>query len=233
MELETFILKFENLYNRFLNLSRQGICSKSDGLIIGSLGAILAVSIGLFPKWVSYVSLAALLGEGYAVYQKACKRKNEQYALIQEFADCLKQLSSYCADFRNQASKIKEQIDATAKVEDDTIKEDSTNARSERQEDSSFVDSFETLLVSFQRLEHASHAFGEKAASYVSKELEDALDQCGLEFVEYSDDTKKLYYVEYANVSEPKYALKAISSAETNLEGIKVFGRIFLPKVDE
>lgn len=57
-----------------------------------------------------------------------------------------------------------------------------------------------------------------------------ALDQCGLEFVEYTNDTKKMYYVDYANVSEPKYALKAIASTD---EDFKIFGRIFLPKIEQ
>ncbi len=93
-------------------------------------------------------------------------------------------------------------------------------------------DEIKMLLESFQKLEHAAHAFDEKAAKYVLDETEDTLGQVNLKFVDYDEDTKEYYYIEYANIDKIKYASKAIVATDPN-NSTYIYGKVFLPRVTE
>lgn len=239
MEFDILIEKFDGLATRLQKLSNQAFISRKDGLIWGSLGTILAVSIGLFPKWVSYLSFLGFAAEGYNIYTYYTKHRNEQVVIANELMKCIIALHEYCNSLKSQIAAFRDATPPETPKQDKKIDENKSSQdiiiQDSRTQGSSEIlskDEITMLLGTFQKLEHAAHAFEGKASKFVINELEDTLGQANLEFVDYDDSTKDYYYVEYANIEGIKYSSKAIIST-IGKNHFFIYGKVFLPKAKE
>lgn len=85
------------------------------------------------------------------------------------------------------------------------------------------------LLKKLQTLDFEVEDFGEECSSYIRKEFSKALRTCGLEFVDYSENTKYMFAVETAAIDFIDCTARAIATLSSPKE-VVLRGHAFIPE---
>ena len=216
MKIDTLNLIISDIESELKKYSKECLISKTEGILFGSMGAFLALSILVLPRWASLIIYFVFVGLCYFIYYKWAKKSTSDKNLRNYISNNLTKLKNACYEFEE-----KEEIPTIV------------NPTSSPMNSDSLPQNISSIVLPLQRLENTSICFGEKYHSIVYEELTRVLRKYQLEFIEYSEETKDCYDYEEADINEITYASLAIVKKNRNLENrvspIILKGKVFIP----
>lgn len=218
MKIDDLIQRISDIESDLRKISEKYVISNSDGIMLGTMGAFLALSIAEFPRWVSFAGLVALTGKCYHVFYK-WKNTNLEYDKIRRsIVFNLSELKKACRELEVNATIMSEPDPKSSILEDKEL----------------LPQNISSIIAPLQRLENTSTNFGDDFHKIVRDEIERVLRKYKLEFLDYSEETKECYDVEEADIDEISYASIAVvkknRSDEDRESPIILKGKVFTPK---
>lgn len=198
--------------------------------VLYGLGVLLAVSIGLFPKWVSLLILGIVVIDMALIWLKRhksptvnCPDNNVLLSLREIKSLAVK--TSLLTDSKN--AEIMTQANTISQ-----LKEELRQLKNEKPlvfPDEVLAGRFKLLLETMQLLDVATQDFGKECHTYVRKEIEKAARKSGFRFEDYSEEMADCYEVEKTGnkITTVDYVTRALLSNSNN----KVFlrGQVYIP----
>lgn len=209
MKIDSLVQKVSDIESELKKISETYVIDKTDAIVLSTMGAFLALSIAEFPRWISFVGLAALMGKCYHVFYKWKNAKNELGTIQQAITRNLSDLIKICREMAAEAQK--------------EITADPTE---------NLPQNISYIIKPLQRLENTALAFGKEYHGIVHDEIVRVLQEYRLEFLNYDENTKDCYDTETADIDEITYASVAVvkQKRSRNDRDIVLKGKVFIPK---
>jgi len=213
MKVDYLIKEISDIESELKKISKSHVISQTDGIVLGTMGAFLVLSIAEFPRWISFAGLVAIAGKCFHIFNKWKSADNELKIVRKTIAKNLLNLRNICSELE-KAPEIKTNISG---ANEDVLP---TNISS--------------IILPLQRLENTSTVFGDKFHGIVREEIDRVLRKYKLEFIEYSNDTKDCYDTEEADIDDISYASVAVVKKNRSIDSrespIILKGKVFIPK---
>lgn len=196
-------------------------------IVLCGLCGLLALSIGLFPKWVSLLILGTIVVDIVLTWLK--HRSQTANQLVTNTVLPLKEMRRLAAEIPSLIDSRNEEIEKQLE-EISQLKKD-IKRLSEKTQTSAYevlTGRFKLLLETMQLLDITTQDFGEKCHTYIRKEIEKAVRKSGFRFEDYSEEMADCYEVEKAgNITSVDYVTRALLSNSNNKVFLK--GQIYIP----
>lgn len=220
MTVEEFIKKVAAIEIDLKNISQMDVVKASDGIMVGALGAFVALCIAEneWPRWFSFTGLVALMGKCFHVYYKWRRAKSEYKAVCKKIAADLTGLRKACQD-----------LEESIRVETEKEYETTTDS------DGVLPKNITSIVKPLQRLENSASQFkDERIHEEVREEADRVLRAYRLEFLDYTEETQECYDIEEAEIDKISYASLAVVKKNRSMDdgesSVILRGKVFIPK---
>lgn len=238
MEIDKLIKRISDIESDLSRISRMNVINTSDGIMVGALGAFMALCIAEdeWPRWIPFVGLAALMGKVCHIFYK-WRRANREYDSVRDkIASDLTALRKACRELaaKAEAKAENEHVISQRNVEQQKPVGQPQQPVAQPQKPGELPQNISSIITPLQRLENTSVDFGDKLHAIVRKEIERVFRAYKLEFLEYTEETKECYDTEEADIDEISYALLAVVKKNRSIDDrespIILKGKVFIPK---
>ncbi|GEM_PF-3507008 len=220
-------------------IAKQNRFASKSNILLGCGTAITAASIYTLPKWASVIFVAIM--SGYAIVDKRrinsliANKLDEIHSIANDINDSISNLlqqikeQKECDNKNEEINKLKARIkELEALLESKPIPQPIPVQPSN--EKSLAELHLDIILKKIQGLDIEVEDFGDECTSYIRKEFNKTLRQCGYEFIEYSHENRQFFNTERGAIDHVDCTARAIVTiASPRLTILK--GHAFIPEV--
>lgn len=211
----------------------------NPNLILGCGTVATVVSLYALPKWATVILMVLL--SGYAIMEKINSYSNltDKLDEIQRLIDKINQYLIETEQSKNTPSIVecqeKEETIAFLKSTVERLKgllakKDAEPKPKEENSEPTKAELNQTVLLKkLQSLDIEVQDFGEECSTYMRMEFAKTLRICGLEFVDFSEDTKSMFDTETAAINNIDCTSRAIATLSSPKE-VVLRGHAFIPE---